>query len=724
MNDPPDEGHSGAIRSREANEKVELRVTTTDLPTTEPMPGMRPLRALGDWIAASDPAFSRLRMASRVLLSTLINAALMAALTFLVHPLPIAAYGLAMIMSFVGATAVRDATSRAQLLTRIFAGAFASAAILIASLLAPWPAAGSVMFLVVIFVAVYIRRYGPRWFAIGMIGFMSYFIGDYLHPLPADFGWIVVPLFLALGVTHLVGAMILRDEPERDFRRALVTIDTRINLILRQLMQTDHAGAPSEPERQALLFQVRRLREAMLMAEGFIPQGEDGAPAAAGPASDLAIALYHLQIATERLVRARQVDAPPTALLQAVLDHDERTLQKERTRLKDLPAEEALATRMLLRLHRARLRLLVALGPRPSPVFSATSGLAPAGPAGAAPPRGGTASKVPAALHLPIQVTLACGIAMATGLMVSSARWYWAVIAAFIVFNNTRSRADTAIRAFNRSAGTFGGIIAGTGIAALLHDQMALSLAILPLTFFLAFYFLQVSYSLMIFFITVALALIYGLMGMFAPELLLLRLEETVIGSVAGAAVAFLVFPVRASTSVDTAYERYFGALDVLIAAARDQARGEKDVPNLLALSRVVDQNYSDLATAARPLGGPWSAVTRYGPVRQRLLVLAGCAHWARVLARGLPQAGTVDAETAERIGDLAEQVAARTAILAPMGSSFFERPQRPTIGMAPPRPLPLTDNDGPVFSLEVVKILLDRALAQLGQSVERKEAA
>src|SRR5262249_12124080 len=148
-------------------------------------------------------------------------------------------------------------------------------------------------------------------------------------------------------------------------------------------------------------------------------------------------------------------------------------------------------------------------------------------------------------------------IAMIAGLATSPSRWYWAVITAFIVFNNTKSRADTAMRALQRSFGTLAGLVGGTIIATLLHGQPVLTAALMPVCFFLAFYYLQVSYSVMIFFITIALALLYGLTGSFSPELLVMRLEETVIGAAAGTLVAFLIFPARTTTGIGTALDKY-----------------------------------------------------------------------------------------------------------------------------------------------------------------------
>ena len=472
------------------------------------------------------------------------------------RPLPIAAYGLAVVISFVGSMAVRDADGRGQALTRLFAGAAAVLSVFLASLLAPRPVIADLAFLAVIFGAVYIRKFGPRWFAVGMIAFMAYFMGDYLRPHPSDIGWLALAAALALIATHLSTAVLLRDDPERNFRRAVTTIDRRINLILRDLMQAAGDTAAPRASSDPLRAHLARLHDVVLMAEGFIPQGEDGTLAAEGPASELAVALFDLQLAVEQLVRARRDAPPPQPFLRAALAHDDRRLQQlcaEADRETDDAATAGV--RLLMRVHRTRARLDAMLAAAPCAAFSRTGAARPS-PAQPAPPPAPSAMAIPVSLQRPIQVTLACAIALGCGILLSPVRWYWAVITAFIVFNNTSSRADTAVRALQRSAGTFGGLIAGTVVATVVQGQTAVSIAVILLLFFFAFYFIQVSYGLMIFLITIALALLYGLMGMFTPELLLVRLEETMVGGLAGAAVAFLVFPTRASTGVNTAFGR------------------------------------------------------------------------------------------------------------------------------------------------------------------------
>jgi uncharacterized membrane protein YccC len=285
------------------------------------------------------------------------------------------------------------------------------------------------------------------------------------------------------------------------------------------------------------------------------------------------------------------------------------------------------------------------------------------------------------------------------------------VITAFIVFNNTKSRADTAVRALQRSVGTMAGLVGGTILATILHGQMMAGAALMAICFFLAFYYLQVSYSVMIFFITLALALVYGLTGSFSPELLVLRLEETLIGAAAGTLVAFFVFPVRAETGITAALDRYFNALRDLVAAARSRSLGEAEPLHLLARSRLLDRAFTDLATAVRPIGGPWAAVTRFGEVRARLLLLSGIAHWARVLARSLPAGVELDAALRQQIFEAANHVTADIDAAAALEARYFDRPDEThMLALRSRSPAQISDATDPMLALLTISALLTRA--------------
>ncbi len=670
-------------------------------------PPRRVLGRLRDRVAASDPALSRLRIASRAVLSMIVNGLLLAGITML-HGLPIAAYGLAVVISFIGSLAVRDSTPKGKAVTRAMAGVAAVLSMLTASLLSPTPLLADIAFLCIIFAAVFARGYGPRGFAIGMLAFMAYFLGDYLRPPPAEMGWVALAAAIALTTTHVVGRFVLVDDPERDFRRAMVTIDRRINLILGDLRQAARTGRLGERARKGLIDHVTRLRDIVLMAEGFIPQGPEGSLAAEGPASELAVELFDLQLAVERLVAASSRALPSADLVAAVQKSDGAGIAAATRDLGgDGEAADAATQRVLLRVHKTRQRLATSLEPSPAPAFRVKPGEAAGGGGGGPGQSGGRKGLVPQRYHVPIQVTLASAIAMASGPLVSSTRWYWAVLAAFIVFNNTRSRADTAVRALQRSAGTLAGLVGGTLVATLLHGHMIASGVGILVAFFLGLYFLQASYGVMIFFVTIAIALLYGLMGRFSPELLVVRLEETVIGAAAGVLTAFFVFPKRATTGVSAALDDYLDALAELVATAR----GTDEGGDPLAASRRLDRALSDLATAARPLGGPWTVVTRFGNVRERLLLLTGCAHWGRALARSLSRGEIRPADETASVAALADVIDARIGRIREVRGRFFSLPTGRPVNMPsePRRGLARHEDEGAVVALEVIGALLRR---------------
>ncbi len=296
-----------------------------------------------------------------------------------------------------------------------------------------------------------------------------------------------------------------------------------------------------------------------------------------------------------------------------------------------------------------------------------------------------------------LQITLAAAIAMTLGLALSRERWFWAVLASFLVFTNTNSRGDTAIKALQRSIGTLLGIAFGLVLATLLTHHLAIALLVSVACVFLAFYFLQISYATMTFFISIVLCLVYGMMGVLTFDLLKLRLEETVIGAFAGTLVAFLVLPARTRGALDTAVAKWFEALKELLSAVSDK----KSQPELIAISQKVDACYRDITLAARPLGSTWSIVTRPGQIRQTLAIFLSVTYWSRILARN----HTVDAVD----DDLKRRIAADISMLdavAPRGSECFlitRKQMRPT-----GRHLPLW-REGARLAVEMIGSTLER---------------
>jgi len=226
-----------------------------------------------------------------------------------------------------------------------------------------------------------------------------------------------------------------------------------------------------------------------------------------------------------------------------------------------------------------------------------------------------------------LQAGAGVGLAIAFGHLVSGQRWYWAVIAAFIVGAGVQSRGEALVKGLQRTAGTLAGIAAGIGLATAVsgHTDLALGLVLICVT--LAYYSFQNAYGVMIFFITILVALLYGMLGEFRPELLVLRLEETAVGVAAGLLAMALLLPIRENEVFRDAAVAFLEALrDFLVRVrANDPADIQNATARLVSSLQALRQSVGALKRGWIPLV-PRSYLAALRPAMR-------CAYWARELA-------------------------------------------------------------------------------------------
>ena len=615
---------------------------------------------LVDRLLAHDPALSRVKMGARVTLTILASILTLIAVHLTVTPLPPISYALAIVLSIEGGVAVKDKTQGDQLTTRLMGCAASLFCITLAALLEGYRLVADLTFLCVIFAASLARVFGPRGFAVGMFAFISYFIGAYLRPTLAELPLAALGPLFAVAFGHLIRKYLLVDDWRRDLSKTLRAIRHRVSDILLRLSQLSRNGALTDKDRLELRRMEEQLKDVVLMAEGLLPRNADGSISVEdGPATAVAIALFDLHLAAESVIVQSLGAMAPALLFDAVMQDDAAAAKKIASDL-DIAADDGRTKQSihaLLWLQRASATLNEAANDRGFLQLMAFGGMPKVGPSS----KPDFSWKNPL-VRAAVQITIASGIAMIFGLLLSRDRWFWAVLTAFLVFNNTQSRGDAALRAIQRSVGTLVGVAIGLAVATLLSGHPATTVVLAAVCVFLAFYFLQVSYALLSFFVTIVLCLVYGLIGQLTFEVLLLRLEETVIGSVAGMFVAFVIFPSSTRSTVELALARWYDALGQLLEAVN---AGESRY-RLIGLSNRLDEAYRDLTVAARPLGSPWSLVTRPGPIRQTLALFLASSYWARILARDFSNAENRDDPEIRRAVDDArralEKAAARGA--------------------------------------------------------------
>lgn len=269
-----------------------------------------------------------------------------------------------------------------------------------------------------------------------------------------------------------------------------------------------------------------------------------------------------------------------------------------------------------------------------------------------------------------IQATAAGAFALGVGHLLSADRWYWAVGTVWWIFVNTASRGETLVRGFRRVLGTVAGIPAGLLIAVPLHGDTAITAVLVAVCVFGIFYTAAVSYSWMVFFVTVMAGLLYGLLGVLNPELLVLRLTETGAGALGAALAVGLVLPVTLHATTDAWVQRALRCVHECTAEAAARLAGSPaadPAPRVTELEAVLGRVRLSLAPLVHPLN-PLRA--RRARARQVLTLLDLCAREVRGLA---DVAADPDASHDARLDAACRRVEAAVLALARRGQDRRE---------------------------------------------------
>ncbi|MBL8579876.1 MAG: FUSC family protein [Mesorhizobium sp.] len=523
-----------------------------------------------------------------------------------------------MITAIQGTVAVKDATARVRTGTRVYAAICGFAVIASITLADQSLLAVNTLLLVVIFLAVYARRFGTRWQAIGMFAFMCGVITAFLKPQDAQLSDIALALCISGFIAHSVRNFVLPDRPDIDCRHAMKAATALIEKLSEQIRISTESGWTVASKKAAIDLE-ELARDNVLLCESYLPVAHAGT-FDNERAGLLAMRLFELQLAMETTLSTalRPIEKRSSNCLSTVTDNLQflaRAKEKAEATMASSPAHSFSTT---IDGNKNQIPLVPANGQWLDDKF----------------------------LRQAIQVTIASAFAMVGGLILSPERWFWAVLTAFLIFSNTQSRGDLAVRALNRTLGTAIGICFGIGLATLVNGELYPTIILVAICIFSAFYLSSLSYSAMTFFITVAISLVYGLLGVFTPGLLVLRLEETAVGVAAGIFVSRFVLPVSTVTQARLAMDGFMQALDHLLEAIVN-ADGSENRASLLTDARRLDTEQANVRTAAAPMQSQWAfGLAQEGPRRamMRVSMLVHCGHiLAREYAGKSPSANEIE---------------------------------------------------------------------------------
>jgi uncharacterized membrane protein YccC len=163
---------------------------------------------------------------------------------------------------------------------------------------------------------------------------------------------------------------------------------------------------------------------------------------------------------------------------------------------------------------------------------------------------------------------------------------------------------------------------------------------------FCAFYLVKVAYAWLTFFVTVLLAMLYGLLGDFSVRVLELRIAETAAGGLVGIASAYFIFSTGTRATLVEKLNDYLDRMVEVIDAGIDSVVAPGGETDLVAETRRLDNALQSVITAGKPLQmGP--AVRSRRGVQRLLRGLQVSNRSAHALARAGVNAARADPDTA-----------------------------------------------------------------------------
>lgn len=589
------------------------------------------------------------------------------------QPLTVALLGV--VITMVASRSVNEPDPHQQRITMALLPLPAAVSITAAAVLAPHTVASDVVFVLVVFTAAYIRRYGARGRALGMVAFMSYFFTLYLRARLAELPWMIGAVAVGTVCTYVMSAYVMPDRPERVLRATIRALRARMAIVLDTTAEAVRTGRLDERRRRRMRARTIRLNETALMVQSQIEDKAD--PGTVWPgvtAEQLAPWLLDAELAIEwvatagrraAVIACEDPDSMPTPTRAALVDAltqlsrairlpEPDGLRRAADRAQQLldeqrgPADDEAGTavrRLALAIINAAsatsdVRAIVDRVATGRPLDDG-DGERPQPPEDAVPEE--AAEEEPAAGLRPttrqaVQVSVAASLAIVVGELVSPARWYWAVIAAFVIFAGTNSWGETLTKGWQRLLGTLLGVPCGVLVATLLTGHKTAALAGIFVCLFCAFYFMTVTYSLMTFWITTMLALLYGLLGQFSFGVLMLRIEETAIGAVIGATVAVVVLPTNTRTAIRSEARAFLTSLSALIEVSTATMFGVQDSASPSEQARQLDRDLQQFRVTAKPLLAGVAGLAGRRSIRRALRIFTACDRYGRSLARSAEQ--------------------------------------------------------------------------------------
>jgi len=204
----------------------------------------RALESLRTLLVTADPGLARLRLAAIAVASMALAVGIIAvgrATVLTGEPVTVVLF--AGVLAMISNLAVNETSMRRRRITTALMVLPALASTVAGTLLASHRIVADVVFVAVMVAAVYVRRFGPRGFALGMGAFMPFFFTQFLQAKPAQVPALCVAVVVGLGSTLLLRGVVFAERPERTLRRLVDAFRARAH---EMIMRVDDVLAATE----------------------------------------------------------------------------------------------------------------------------------------------------------------------------------------------------------------------------------------------------------------------------------------------------------------------------------------------------------------------------------------------------------------------------------------------------------------------------------------------
>ena len=661
------------------------------------------LRDARDRLIGSDPGLSRLRQGIRAAVAVATTAGVqyaVARLTGVSGPTLLLHVMLGCVLAMNSATIIRETRRKTIVLTTAGTPVAAALSATLAVLTAPVHALSIAAFVGVSFLAVWVRRFGPRWFTWGFIAWQAYFFSMFLKPPLAALPGLLLAVLVSSVWVGILLVTVLYDEPEARLRRTVDALRARARAVVSaslEVLDDPASDAPVKALRRDLIrtSEVALLFDGQLSEQRALPSGvapgtlrkwlvdlEIGVDEVAGGAVDIAEAVERggpgapsretldavrpalRALGWGELEHARKafaaLDQPPHNTIPVV-----RRLTNAGNLLLDT-VSDWLSGRVLEAARDTGSDTEVthdrdpgesggqgnhARDGRPSPEaeygfepvvrlfggnLPGSVAMATAAVAGGDTSHWWSPGRLRFTTRQAIQAAVAAAIAMAAGELISPQRFYWAALAAFITFTGAATTAETFRRGMARTVGTLLGLLAAIALAQVTTGHDTLTFVALIASIFLAFYLQAISNAAMVFFITLMLGQLYALLHTFTDDLLFVRLAETAAGAFAGIIVSFVVLPAPAGDTLVAARRNLLSHLGDLLDDLARVLAGAPAQGDIYTAVVEIDEAARQVAMAQQVSIRPRFVDADASARQHRVAVLGACAAATRSLTRAV----------------------------------------------------------------------------------------